>query len=226
MPGETLAKVEKPDVTNGEAATVNGTAATATAPNLAALAELQAQVPVVGELYEGREFGKALREVMALADRVNEYVEQHKPWNLAKAEGAELELHQTCSTGIEAFRVLTILLAPVLPKVAEQVARFLQVPDFTWADATTPLGDHAIGRYAHLMQRIDPDVLAELFAPAGAVAAEDDRIVVAVCHPLEGGERVVEVRGRGDVGHVPVATVVLVDLASDRAVRGGTRRAH
>ncbi len=130
------------------------------------LAHLHDRVPVVGELYEEREFGKALREVMALADRVNEYVERHKPWNLAKAEGAELELHQTCSTGIEAFRVLTVLLAPVLPRVAERVARVLQVPDFTWADATRPLGDHAIGRYTHLMQRIDPDVLAELFVPA------------------------------------------------------------
>ncbi|MCB0913332.1 MAG: methionine--tRNA ligase subunit beta, partial [Propionibacteriaceae bacterium] len=93
------------------------------------------------------------------------YVERHKPWHLAKSEDAALELHQTCSTGIEAFRVLTILLAPVLPKVAERVARFLQVPNFTWADATRPLGEHAIGRYAHLMQRIDPDVLAELFVP-------------------------------------------------------------
>jgi methionyl-tRNA synthetase len=131
----------------------------------ALLDHLHSRVPAVAAFYEEREFGKALREVMALADRVNEYVEQHKPWELAKAEGAEGELHQACSTGIEAFRVLTVLLAPVVPGLAAGVAEFLRVPEFRWADAILPLGEHVIGQYSHLMQRVDPAVMAELFTP-------------------------------------------------------------
>lgn len=137
----------------------------------ALLSELRAQVPVVGQLYESREFGKALREIMALADRVNTYIEAHKPWELAKLEGAERELHQACSTGIESFRLLTILLAPVLPGVADAVADFLVVPTFTWADASVALGEHTIGRYQHLMQRVDPAVVEQLFEPPVAVEA-------------------------------------------------------
>jgi methionyl-tRNA synthetase len=183
------------------------------------LAHLHSRVSVVGELYEEREFGKALREVMALADRVNEYVERHKPWNLAKAEGAELELHQTCSTGIEAFRVLTVLLAPVLPKVADQVAEFLQVPDFTWADATRPLGEHSIGRYAHLMQRIDPDVLAELFVPSPG--GEPDPEPAAPEPPVEpGGEPVAEQITIDDFAKVDLRVARIV---SAEAVEGARK---
>ncbi len=160
------------------------------------LAKLHGRVPAVGELYEAREFGKALREIMALADQVNSYIEQHKPWNLAKAEDAALELHQTCSTGIEAFRILTILLAPVLPKVADRVARFLQVRDFTWADASGLLGEHTIGRYAHLMQRIDPAVLAELFTSAPGAGPEPEEP-----EPQPGGEP----------GGEPIADQIAID---------------
>lgn len=157
----------------------------------ALLQHLHERAPVVADLYEEREFGKALREIMALADRVNEYVEQHKPWELAKAEGAETELHQACSAGIEAFRVLSVLLAPVVPGVAAGVAGFLQVPELTWDDATRPLGEHVIGRYQHLMQRVDPDVLAELFTPAPGVAVVAEVEEQVVTEP-PGGEPVGE----------------------------------
>lgn len=132
------------------------------------LADLRAQVPVVAEFYETREFGKALREIMALADKVNTYVEAHKPWELAKVEGAETELHQACSTGIEAFRILTILLAPVVPATAAAVADFLGTEQFTWEDTAATLGGRTIGRYAHLMQRVDTDLVEQLFEPAVA----------------------------------------------------------
>jgi methionyl-tRNA synthetase len=132
------------------------------------VAGLQARVPAIAELYEAREFGKALREIMALADQVNAYVEAHKPWELAKAVGSETELHQACSTGIEAFRILTVLLSPVLPTVAADVATFLQVPDFSWPDASSLLGEHTIGRYQHLMQRVDADQVEKLFEAAPA----------------------------------------------------------
>jgi methionyl-tRNA synthetase len=119
----------------------------------------------IERLYEEREFGKALREVMLLADRVNEYVDQHKPWELAKNEAHRAALHDVCSVCIEAFRLLTIYLKPVLPALAAKVEAFLRVPPLTFADAERPLGVHAIGTYEHLMQRVDPKLLDALFEP-------------------------------------------------------------
>jgi methionyl-tRNA synthetase len=129
---------------------------------------LRAHGPEVARLFEDREFGKALREVMLLADRVNEYVDQHKPWELAKREGANEVLQDVCSVCIEAFRVLTIYLKPVLPALAAQVETFLKVPPLTFADAARPLGAHTIGTYQHLMQRVDAKLLDALFEPPAA----------------------------------------------------------
>ena len=122
------------------------------------------------ELYEEREFGKALRETMLLADRVNEYVDRHKPWDLAKQPGMEAALHDVCSVCIEAFRVLTVYLKPVMPALAAQVEAFLKIEPLDWHDATRALGAHHIGAYQHLMQRVDPaQVDALLAAPAHAM---------------------------------------------------------
>jgi methionyl-tRNA synthetase len=141
----------------------------------ALVATLQASAAVLFALYDSREFGKALREVMLLADRVNEYVDRHKPWELAKREGADRpgsELHAVCSTCIEAFRVLTVYLKPVLPALAARVEAFLQVAPLQWADATARLGAHTVGPWQHLMQRVDPARVDLLFeAPAEATSA-------------------------------------------------------
>jgi methionyl-tRNA synthetase len=127
----------------------------------------------IQELYETREFGKALREVMLLADRVNEYVDQHKPWDLAKQAGQEAALHDVCTVCIEAFRLLTLYLKPVLPVLASRVEGFLRIEPLQWADAGRTLGAHTIGEYKHLMQRADPKQLDALFeAPAAAAAPE------------------------------------------------------
>ncbi|MCY7314517.1 MAG: methionine--tRNA ligase [Rubrivivax sp.] len=118
-----------------------------------------------------REFGKALREVMLLADRVNAYVDQHKPWELAKRPDMDAALHDVCSVCIEAFRVLMVYLKPVLPALALKVEAFLQIQPLQWADAQRSLGAHTIGEYGHLMQRVDPAKLAALFElPAGGEA--------------------------------------------------------
>jgi methionyl-tRNA synthetase len=127
---------------------------------------LRAHRSTIEELYEEREFGKALREVMMLADRVNEYVDQNKPWELAKKEGAAAVLHDVCSVCIEAFRVLTIYLKPVLPALALQVEAFLKVEPMHFADAERALGAHTIGEYKHLMQRVDQKQLDALLEPA------------------------------------------------------------
>ena len=132
------------------------------------LETLRAQKDAIVELYEEREFGKALRDIMALADKVNEYVDQHKPWDLAKKEGADAALQDVCSTCIEAFRLLTIYLKPVLPALATQVEDFLRVPALTFGDVSSSLGAHKIGAYAHLMQRVDTKLLDALFEPPAA----------------------------------------------------------
>jgi methionyl-tRNA synthetase len=124
---------------------------------------LRAHSAAVRELYEEREFGKALREVMLLADRVNEYVDRHKPWDLAKQQGMDAALHDVCSVCIEAFRVLTVYLKPVMPALAAQVEAFLKVDALDWHDATRSLGAHTIGEYKHLMQRVDVKQVDALF---------------------------------------------------------------
>jgi methionyl-tRNA synthetase len=126
---------------------------------------LRAHRAAVEALYEDREFAKALREVMLLADRVNEYVDQNKPWELARVAGQEAVLHDVCTVCIEAFRVLTVYLKPVLPALAAQVEAFLRVAPLTFADAGRALGAHHIGEYAHLMQRVDAKQLDALLAP-------------------------------------------------------------
>ena len=126
---------------------------------------LRAHGATIRELYGEREFGKALREVMLLADRVNEYVDQNKPWELAKKPENEAVLHDVCSVCIEAFRLLTIYLKPVLPALAAQVEAFLKVEPMQFADAARALGAHTIGEYRHLMQRVDAKQLEALLEP-------------------------------------------------------------
>ena len=130
---------------------------------------LRAHRATIEELYEEREFAKALREVMLLADRVNEFVDQNKPWELAKVAGQDAVLHDVCTVCIEAFRLLTIYLKPVLPALAAQVEAFLHVEPMRFADAERALGGHSahtIGEYKHLMQRVDAKVLETLLEPA------------------------------------------------------------
>lgn len=134
----------------------------------ALLEHLRAQSGAIAELYEEREFGKALREIMLLADKVNEYVDQNKPWELAKKEGMDDVLQDVCSVCIEAFRLLTIYLKPVLPALAARVEHFLKVEPFAFADAARSLGAHQIGAYEHLMQRVDVKMLEALFEPPPA----------------------------------------------------------
>ena len=139
----------------------------------ALLQQLRAQADAIAQAYEARDTARAAREAMLLCDRVNAYVDANKPWELAKQEGQDARLQDVCSTCIEAFRLLTIYLKPMLPAVATQVEAFLQVPPLTFADAQTLLGaGHAIGTYQHLMQRVDAKQLEALFEPPAAPAAE------------------------------------------------------
>lgn len=126
------------------------------------LAKLTAQSEAIAECYESREYAKALRDIMALADIVNEYVDANKPWELAKQEGQDARLHEVCSELINAFTMLTAYLAPVLPKVAENAAKFLNLEAITWVNTRETLGEHTINKYEHLMQRVEQKQVDDL----------------------------------------------------------------
>lgn len=148
----------------------------------ALLAKLTAQSEAIAECYESREYARALRDIMALADIVNEYVDTNKPWELAKQEGQDERLHEVCSELINAFTMLTAYLTPILPKVAENAAKFLNLEAITWANTRETLGKHAINKYEHLMQRVEQKQVDDLIeankqsiAAAAAPAAEEGK---------------------------------------------------
>ena len=126
------------------------------------LAKLAAESETIAEQYENREYARALRDIMALADAVNEYVDANKPWELAKQEGQDERLHEVCSELINAFTMLTAYLAPVLPQTAANAARFLNLDAITWANTRETLGEHAINKYEHLMQRVEQKQVDDL----------------------------------------------------------------
>ena len=130
----------------------------------------------LAEAYEGRRYGHAMREIMALADRANQYIDHHKPWKLAKEPGNEETVRGVCTQGLNAFRTLTAYLKPVLPGLAERAERFLKIPALTWNVAGRPLLDHEIGPFEPLLQRVDPKTVAAMLdaskESAGPPAAE------------------------------------------------------
>ena len=148
----------------------------------ALLAKLAAESDNIAEQYENREYARALRDIMALADAVNEYVDANKPWELAKQEGQDERLHEVCSELINAFTMLTAYLAPVLPQTAANAARFLNLNAITWANTRETLGEHAINKYEHLMQRVEQKQVDDLIeankqsiAAAAAPTAEESK---------------------------------------------------
>jgi methionyl-tRNA synthetase len=185
------------------------------------LDELMSQSREIQRLYAEREYGKALRDVMLLADRVNEYVDQNKPWELAKQAGREAHLHEVCSICIEAFRLLTVYLKPVVPALAAEVEKFLRVPPLAFSDADRTLGAHTIGEYRHLMQRVDPKMMDRLFEAPAAAAPADASPDGVQAHP--GGEAIAETIAIGDFAKVDLRVARIVDAArvdgSDKLLR-------
>ena len=128
------------------------------------LTGIRAAAPEIQALYEGREFGKALRAVMEQADHINAFVDANKPWVLAKDSANDAALQEVCSRLLEAFRLLTLYLKPVLPQVAQQVETWLNIPALQWSDVNRILPDgHAINPYQHLLSRVEPAIFDKLF---------------------------------------------------------------
>jgi methionyl-tRNA synthetase len=119
----------------------------------------------IARCYEERDYSRALREIMSLADMANQYIAEKAPWTMAKQEGKEAELQEVCSTALTLFRELTLYLKPVLPELAAQVESFLNIAPLTWQDSWQPLpAGHAINDYKHLATRLDPKLIEAMVA--------------------------------------------------------------
>jgi len=139
----------------------------------AILFEVRSFADAIAADYEARDFGKAIRQIMFLADRVNQYVDEQKPWEIAKEPGQDAALQWFCTLYLELFRILTLYLKPVLPKMAEDVEAFLGLAKpLTWDDVGTPLKPgHKVQPYRHLVSRIDPKQIDQLLEPAASAEA-------------------------------------------------------
>ncbi|MCW9699518.1 methionine--tRNA ligase [Avibacterium sp. 20-129] len=144
-------------------------AATLQDPQL--FAEFTAQSEQIAAYYENREFGKAIREIMALTDKANKYIDEKAPWVIAKEEGREQELQQVCSMGIQLFRVLMGYLKPVLPKLAERAEAFLQA-EITWDNLATPLLAHKIAPFKALFSRLEMKQIEQMIEASKAENAQ------------------------------------------------------
>ncbi len=136
--------------------------------------------PSIAEAYEVRDFARAMREIMALADRANAWIAEKAPWSLAKQEGRGDEVQAVCAVGINLFRQLIIFLKPVLPELAREAERFLNVEPLSWNDHATWLADHQLNPFQALMTRIDPvKVQAMTDASKQDLAAAQDPVAPA-----------------------------------------------
>jgi methionyl-tRNA synthetase len=150
------------------------------------LDDLRAASQTIATHYEQREFGKALREVMEAADVANAYIAQQAPWELAKDPQNDARLAEVCTVGLNVFRLLTIYLKPVMPKLAEAVEQFLRIPPLQWRDAQNLLENHVIGAYEHLMTRADPKQLDALLGLDETATKTDAKASAPAATPASG----------------------------------------
>jgi methionyl-tRNA synthetase len=149
----------------------------------------------IAQLYEAREYGHAMREIMALADRANQYIDEKKPWALFKKAGKEHRVQQVCSIGLNLFRVLMIYLKPVIPSVARKAEIFLNTEPVTWANIQKPLLAHRINKFKPLLTRVEKPML--------------DLMVEASKHHL--GDNEPKALAHGPLANDPISPEILFD---------------
>ena len=182
--------------------------------------EAQEAASRIAAFYEQREFSKAMREIMSLADHANGYIADKAPWSLSKEDGKEQEVLAICTTALNVFRLLVLYLKPVLPGLAERAEAFLDIPPLTWADAETLLINHPINKFKPLLSRVDMAHIEAMLAdsrdtnptaPAGEAPAQgtpeedDDTITIddflkvklraariAKAAPVEGADKLLQ----------------------------------
>jgi methionyl-tRNA synthetase len=208
----------------------NGQLAPADA-SLPAIRAIQEAAPRIAEHYEAREFGKAVREIMALTDGANQYVDSVKPWELAKQEGKEAELHAACSNALNLFRLLTALLKPVLPALAGKVEQFMNLAPLAWNDVQDLLAaGHTINTYEHLMTRVDPKLIEKLveankesLAPAAEIPAVDSKKTAKTDKPAEKKEAPAPVDGLCTIDDFMKVDLRIARIANAEHVEGAEK---
>ena len=139
----------------------------------ALITSMQTASEEIAEHYEKRDYSKAVRLIMALADNANQYINDQQPWVVAKTEPGSVKLQQICSPGLNAFRLLICYLKPVLPVMAEKAERFLNIPALTWQDSQSPLLAHQISKFEPLLTRVEKeDIDAMVESTRAAYAAK------------------------------------------------------
>jgi methionyl-tRNA synthetase len=134
-------------------------------------AQAAAEGEAIAAAYEHRDFNTAMRLIMGLADRANRYIDEQAPWTLRKDPTQAERLQQICTVTLNLFRQLAIFLAPVLPRLARQAGELLHAPIQHWSDAQTPLTGTAVGKFQHMLKRVDPDLVQKMLADSRDEAA-------------------------------------------------------
>lgn len=186
------------------------------AAGAALVQQLQNKASEIAAYYENRQFSEAMREIMALSDIANEYVDATKIWELAKQPGTEQQLQQICSAIINAFRLLTLYLKPVLPQLAQQVEAFLNIEALQWPDSKQLLANHRINPYQHLLKRIEPAQIEALLAESAATLKPQP------ASPARHGEAQQTKTAEAAVEHISYDDFAKVDLRIARIVKAET----
>ncbi|OUS29237.1 methionine--tRNA ligase [Gammaproteobacteria bacterium 45_16_T64] len=160
----------------------NTLSSTVSAPDL--LKEFQDAGDDIASFYENREFGQALRLIMSLADKANQYIDEEKPWVYIKDQEKQEQVKDTCSMGINLFRILMIYMKPILPIMASDAEAFLNISPLTWDDKDQPLLDHTVNKFKPLMQRVEMDKVNAMVEESKAEAAAAAKPVLDPNSPL------------------------------------------
>jgi len=175
---------------------------------------------IIAEHYEQREFGKAMREIMALADKANEYIQSKEPWALAKKEGTEQEVLDVCSMGIQLFRVIMTYLAPVVPTMAEKSAAFLNVEQLDWPSLNKDLSGQAINKFKPILTRIEKDKVDGIVEETKEAAAKEAAIAAGNApKPAETKQQAKQAKKSDNGGEIQFDDFAKVDLRVAKVIK-------
>jgi methionyl-tRNA synthetase len=197
-------------------------------------AEFVAAGPRIAELYESREYSRAMREIMKLADRANQYIDERKPWVLARDESTRSEVQNVCTQGLNLFRVLTIYLKPVLPAVAEAVETLFSEGPMNWQSRETPLLGSEIGRFVPLLTRVEENAVNAVIEASRVNAPEprpkpetEETAMISIDDFLKVDLRIATVIEAINVDGADKLLRLTVDLGDEkRTVLSGIRTAY
>lgn len=182
--------------------------------NNAVVIEMKAASVAIAQAYDTREFGKALREIMRLADIANGFVAEKAPWVMAKQAGLEAELQAVCSDALEMFRLLTLYLKPVLPNLAHEIEAFLNIPALSWQDVESALmRDHQINEYTHLITRIDAKFIEAMTDANKENLTVLDRHMTPTPEPtMQAAPDQISAHDKSDCNYISIEDFAKVDL--------------